>query len=209
MVEGGDSVVIFGTKSNIIHLTFNKTWLMVGTFSVVPPQFSHLCTIQCEIRNTFVPLIFCLMPSKTIDMYNIFLSILRYELNVTGPDTLITDFEIAPYISFNQTFPNTTIFTCLFHFSQIIWRKIQSLGFSKLFKSNTLFNFHVRLIMALAFVPEKEISLLSSKLFPFFERENGCKEIFLLYEWFHTKFIDTNRTTINHNPEVGQFTIEF
>ncbi|KAF7689907.1 hypothetical protein CDIK_2767 [Cucumispora dikerogammari] len=153
MVEGGDGVVIFGTKSNLIHLTFNKTWLMDGTFSVVPPQFSQLCTIQCEICNTFVSLVFCLMPSKTIDMYNLFLTLLRNDLNVLGPDTLIIDFEDAPYIFFNQTFSNTSSFPCVFLFSQIIWRKIRSLGFFKLFKSNTLFNFHARLIMALAFVP--------------------------------------------------------
>lgn len=197
-----EKIVIFGTETNMIHLNNNKIWLFDGTFSVVPSIFSQLVTIQCEIRGEYIPLIYCLMPSKSFNAYLSFLKILSEKYDLKAPDYLILDFEAASFNSFKTIFPRTKIYTCLFHFSQIIWRKIQSLGYTSIYNSNSCFNFQVRLIMALAFVPSNDIQAMGDKLLNYFERENSCENTYVLFQWFKKKFINAETCSINHRPEV-------
>jgi hypothetical protein len=118
------------------------------------------------------------------------------------PENLIIDFEIASFVSFKKYFQKTKINTCLFHFTQLSWRKIQSLGFSKLYKSISRFNFTFRLILSLAFVPHIEIFNKSKLLNSYFERENCGNEIFVFFDWFKRKFIYEDTCVVNHKPEI-------
>ncbi|KAG0436222.1 hypothetical protein DMUE_4329 [Dictyocoela muelleri] len=57
-------IIIFGTKSNILHLSHNNIWLEDGTFKSCPANFEQLFTIQCKIRQRYLPLLFCFMKKR-------------------------------------------------------------------------------------------------------------------------------------------------
>jgi hypothetical protein len=47
---------------------------------------------------------------------------------------------------------------CLFHFSQCVWRHVQSNGLSNKYKEDDLFRLNIRKLIALAFVPTSDVA---------------------------------------------------
>lgn len=88
----------------------------------------------------------------------------------------------------------------MFHLSQLFWRKVQAFGFVEQYKTIYNFRFNLKLILALAFAPEKNIVLLSDLLYNYFERENVDKNIFIMFNWFKEHFVGTLNFT-NHHPK--------
>jgi hypothetical protein len=43
------------------------------------------------------------------------------------------DFEQAPIVAYHEIFEETKLNGCIFHLSQLIWRKVQSCGFVGLY----------------------------------------------------------------------------
>lgn len=124
-----EKLIILGSKSNLQFLSQAKCWLMDGTFHVVPSIFRQLFTIQGKIDSETVPLIYCLMSSKSKLAYDEFFFNLHriaceFSINL-NPDRIISDFEIASVSSAKQFFPDAHYQGCLFHFGKIIWRRIQ------------------------------------------------------------------------------------
>ena len=69
----------------------------------------------------------------------------------------MVDFEIAVLNAIDTSFPGTNKKGCLFHFSQAIFRKIQSLGLQNRYKDDENFAHKVRMLAALAFVPLPDV----------------------------------------------------
>lgn len=197
-----EKMIIFGTLSNLIHLGNSSVWLIDSTFSVVPSTFYQLCTIQCVIRGDYIPLVFCLMPSKSTKTYDHFFKILSEKYMVKWPDYLIIDFELATFISFSKIFPLTNINTCLFHFGQILWKRLQTMGYIHLYKKCSKFTFHFKMILSLVFVPHNDIFIMFKKLSEFFEREETAEEIIYFFNWFGKHFIDFDSCLNNHRPVI-------
>jgi hypothetical protein len=74
------------------------------------------------------------------------------ELTGHSPSNIITDFELAFMKILKLVYPNAHQTGCLFHFGQCIWRKIQSLGLSVMYNSDSKFKYAIRLFLNLAFV---------------------------------------------------------
>lgn len=70
------------------------------------------------------------------------------------PRLIIIDYELPVLNVPKYLFVTSRISACFFPFSQIICRKIQSTNFIVVYKSNPTFNLHLKMIIALAFVPE-------------------------------------------------------
>ena len=66
------------------------------------------------------------------------------------------DFERAAINAFEEAFLGV-VSGCFFHFSQNIYRKIQSLGFTIQYMENPDFALYMRMLPSLAFVPENEV----------------------------------------------------
>ena len=49
------------------------------------------------------------------------------------------------------------IIGCLFHFSQALWRQVQSNGLSTKYKEDEYFRLNVKKLIALAFVPVEDV----------------------------------------------------
>jgi hypothetical protein len=65
-----------------------------------------------------------------------FFSFILQNIDNAAPESIIVDFEIGLYTYLCETFLDTKLYGCLFNFSQIIWRKIQNLGFATLYTNN-------------------------------------------------------------------------
>lgn len=86
----------------------------------------------------------------------IFDQLLKLEPDL-NPTDITLDFEMAVMKSLAERFPNTQIHGCFFHFTQSIWRHIQSIGLQVPYVADEDFAFEIRLLISLAFVPEANV----------------------------------------------------
>ncbi|XP_054082609.1 uncharacterized protein LOC128920127 [Zeugodacus cucurbitae] len=124
----GEKNIIMGTTSSLKELERSHCWVMDGTFFVVPKVFRQLFTIQGLIDGQFVPLVLCLMSKKSKQAYTEFFHQL-FKLGLAQninlhPQRIITDFERTVSSAAKEYFPDARYNGCLFHFSQIIWRRV-------------------------------------------------------------------------------------
>lgn len=125
-----------------------------------------------------MPLIHVLASDKSEETYNlIFRAILHLEPNI-NPTDVMTDFEMAVINAVRTNFPLAEHHGCLFHFSQSVWRHIQSVGLQTVYNEDAEFAFQLRLLIALAFLPSGAIvdaykELVSTE---FFDGGNEHKE---------------------------------
>ena len=73
-----------------------------------------------------------------------------------NPSYLMLDFERAAINAFEEEFL-AVLSGCFFHFSQNIYRKIQSLGLTNQYMEDPGFALYMRLLPSLAFVSENEV----------------------------------------------------
>lgn len=96
-------VIIFCQPNHAKLLCESETVLMDGTFSIVSKLFYQLYTIHglvSRINNETMPLVYCLMTSKSSDAYRLLFTTLKsvfkekydYEFD---PTSFLIDFEIA------------------------------------------------------------------------------------------------------------------
>ncbi|KAG0442008.1 hypothetical protein DMUE_0619 [Dictyocoela muelleri] len=75
-----------------------------------------------------------------------------------------SDFEISIVKAASNIFPSAKFFGCNFHFSQIIWRKIQDLNLVVAYKNNENFRKFVSYLLLLSYVPVQNIDYEYQKL---------------------------------------------
>ena len=70
---------------------------MDGTFQIAPRLFYQVFTIHVFKHGQRFPLVYCLLPGKSRDMYNRCISILKEEAQDNGlqlhPHEIVLDFE--------------------------------------------------------------------------------------------------------------------
>ena len=67
------------------------------------------------------------------------------------------DFERAALNSVRQVYPNTQFKGCFYHFSSNIWKHIQNLGLQNHYQDDENFALWLRMLSALAFVPQNDV----------------------------------------------------
>lgn len=134
------NIVIFSTKRNLEFLSSCSTIFLDGTFQSVPKLFEQLFTIHGFKYSTYVPLVFCLLPSKTIDTYEV---AFRHIVNETidlglhfEPMELFADYEEAIHKAARRVWPAVSVQGCRFHLGQCWWRRIQKLGLTSEYKDS-------------------------------------------------------------------------
>ena len=104
-----------------------------------------------------IPCVYVFLPNKTQISYT---QALRQISNLHPnlfPRTILIDFELAIKNSLEAVFPGVLVKGCYFHFTRNIWRKIQASGLQEQYQEDVNFVTEVRMIAALAFVPEIDV----------------------------------------------------
>lgn len=73
------------------------------------------------------------------------------------PEKIITDFECSAIKAFTTTFNGVNVTGCFFHLSQCIWRRVQAENLTSMYESSIEFSLWIRMILATAFVPIKDV----------------------------------------------------
>ena len=155
-----DRILIFSTRKNLQLLAQCRNWFSDGTFKVVPPLFDQLYTIHAIQHNKVTPFVFILMPNRRESSYERVFEALKNLEPSLNPDSIMTDFERAAMNAFNSSFPSSNQRGCFFHFSQCIWRKIQSSEcheIQKRYNDDPDFALQIKMLAALAFVPPNDV----------------------------------------------------
>ncbi|XP_053957836.1 uncharacterized protein LOC128862995 [Anastrepha ludens] len=93
-------------------------------------------------------------------------------------------------------FPNTDLRGCFFHFSQIIWRKVQKERLVKKYGNSEIFSLQLRMLKSLAFVPSDEISEYYNSLCSIFDDYGMLK----IANWFVKNYIGKFDEPPTHHP---------
>ena len=130
LVRSVDNIHVLATDQNLELLADAEEWYMDGTFMVTPRLFHQVYIIHAFKHGQQFPLVYyCLLPGKTQEVYEVF-SILAEEMDYLHAQPCIVrataDFEIALINAIKGQFPAVTFKGCFFHFSQAVWRKVQS-----------------------------------------------------------------------------------
>lgn len=146
-------------------LALAKFWLSDGTFRTLPTLLYQLYSIHASVgsknNSQICPLVFALMNKKSQQAYELLFNGLieicdEIEI-VLDPGIIITDFELAAMNAFTVCFPNAKGKCCLFHWGQIVWRKIRDEGLATEYGKNLEFAVFMRQLVALAFLTPSEI----------------------------------------------------
>lgn len=104
-----------------------------------------------------MPLLYILCCNKNQATYEeIFRNILRLEPDIK-PTNIMIDFERASINAIVTFFDSSQLNGCFFHFTQSVWRQIQSAGLQSKYSSDSSFAHNFRMVLALAFVPPEDV----------------------------------------------------
>ncbi|XP_060867196.1 uncharacterized protein LOC132942645 [Metopolophium dirhodum] len=187
--EDPQRLLIFSTKENLELLTTCDHWYADGTFSSSPPLFSQIYTIHGAKFSTCLPLVYALLPNKTQATYTKFRTALKVLNSSLKPSTLMIDFEKAVQKSVNEVFPECLVRGCYFHFSQSIWRHIQSSSLQQRYMNDAEFALEIRQIAALAFIPEEAVENAFKTLIESEFYENNGPELAPLLNYFEDTWL--------------------
>ena len=152
VLHESEDLVVLSTGRNLQLLATKQNWLGDGTFDSAPLGF-QLYTIHVMLDETHtVPLVYCLAKQKNQATYDKIFRILKQERTDLNPTSFTIDYERAAMNSIVSNFPQTTIYGCLFHFGQCLWREIQRCGLQSWYNApdNALI---VKSFFALSFIP--------------------------------------------------------
>ncbi len=147
-------LIMFGTDQALNLLRQSDHWFGDGTFSVSPAIFYQVYTIHSMCNGKVVPCVFSLLPNKTEATYDRLFTEIRNNMNGHAPTDMMFDFERAAFNAISQVFPGIDPTCCFFHLCKNIFKHIQRNGLADLYEIDDEFSLLMRMIAALAFVPE-------------------------------------------------------
>lgn len=191
-INSHNRYVIFYSQNLITFFDKSMNILIDGTFWSVPNNFEQLLTISFNLFGKFFPLIFVLMQKKSEIAYDEIFNKLKKLCDIKV-ENIIIDFELALKNAISNNFPSTNVFGCSFHYGQMIWRAIQSLGLNNAYRNDKTFKKTIKNIINLSFVPPNSVKKEYERLM------NNCSEEFKILAknfilYFTKNFIGTEST---------------
>lgn len=159
----GNRILVFGGEISENLLIKGKIFFFDGTFKSSPKQFYQLYTIHVDwgssdSETNVHPVLFVFLPNKKETTYiDLLLQLKEYYLEWT-PEMIKLDFEAAVINACEKILPNTRLSGCNFHFNQCLWRKIQSLGLTELYREDPEIRKVCRMFSALAYLPLEDVA---------------------------------------------------
>ncbi|KAJ8682155.1 hypothetical protein QAD02_017947 [Eretmocerus hayati] len=146
-------------------------------FSVSPAIFTQVFTVlglvkkargnqrnaSLETSGVALPFVYALLSSKATEQYEkvfgaIQVAADQHNIQNCAPTRILSDSEMAIINASKSMLPGVPIKCCFFHFSQALYRKIQSLGLQEEYctRESTIRE-RVQMIMGLAYVPVDDV----------------------------------------------------
>ena len=94
------------------------------------------------------------------ELLGLVVELIQVELNKTpSPNYVLSDFELSFMKALKKVFPNTQTFGCLFHFGQMVWRRVQKYGLQSSLSQakNVDLRSNLHSLIALAFFPVADV----------------------------------------------------
>ncbi len=185
--------LIFATEQMLALLSKSRTWYMDGTFSLVKKPFMQLYSIHVFIKNgeftKQVPVMFSLMSSKRqVDYEAVFRKINDIVSRAVRVHEFVLDFEQAVWQAIRTVFPNAVVQGCAFHWSQAVWRKMQSLGLQVPYRENRSVHKHCRRVLGLPLIPADQIRNVFNRMM----RHLRSQQLIDLYDYIDTNWVQSN-----------------
>ncbi|KAL2089322.1 hypothetical protein ACEWY4_014010 [Coilia grayii] len=150
----GDVIV----EANLLRLRSADTVYMDATFKSCPRPYSQIFTVLGDVHGFVVPVVHMLMSQRTIGHYREALRCIkdttrRASGHTWRPQKVVCDFEQALVAAVETELPRARVCGCFFHFTQALWRRVQSLGLAPAFRDDRRLKEVIRKVMALGHLP--------------------------------------------------------
>ena len=160
--------ILLCTEHQLQLLSNAKTWYFDATFKVVKKPFYQLFSVNAFVRHDDslkqLPLALCLMSRRLKEDYVAVLQRIVDLLPNHRVQRCFLDFEKAEWQSIRHVLPEVERRGCAFHFTQAVWRKIQTLGLQGAYTSDDGTYKLLRKLMALCYLPEQHIPAIFRRL---------------------------------------------
>jgi len=153
-----EKILCSSTISSRQTMTECSEFFCDGTFKSCCRQFAQLYTIHGDIGSTskstnIIPLMYVLLPNKLESTYVRLFELIKKYIPLWKPEKIKIDYEMAAIQAIRKILPEVTLKGCNFHFNQCLWRKVQDIGLSQMYKENEEIRNHVRMCAALSHLP--------------------------------------------------------
>lgn len=146
-----------------------------GTFFTCPRLFHQIFIIFANFRGKHFPIIFTLMQSRTKVHYCALIDKIVSLVPTFNPMNLMSDFEQASIMAFQEKFPGIQASGCLFHFKQANMKKLASLGLKVKYQSDSHFKQYIDLLLSIPHLPANLIPSTASSILSVEFPELGAK----------------------------------
>lgn len=193
--EDEKRMIIFGTMENLHLLGRHAHWFVDGTFAIAPLIFYQVFTVHSLINNKAVPLVYVLLCDKTEETYRRVFDKIKEITHSVKPLSIMSDFEKACQNAIRSSYPESQLVGCLFHLGQCMWRKVQDLNLTDSYRDDENFRMHVKMLLALSFVPVADV------INAFEQLTDECPDEFQpLVDYWEDNYIGRKRRTHRANP---------
>jgi len=183
-------IIVYSCLTNLKALSTATALYIDGTFQYCPKFYFQLLTILGLLNGHYVPLVFCLLPSKEQATYTLCFEALCDICTCHGlvlqPRRVVTDLEVGLQNACKTAWPCASVLACRFHLCQAWWRKIQKLHLVKDYSSDSEIGKCLKLFFGLPFLRAsdvencyKEYLAQSFKEYP--KIRHFCKYMFSTY----------------------------
>lgn len=161
----------------------------------------------------YIPLIYVLTTNRKESTYSdVFGKLLELEPAIK-PIRAMVDFELAAINAINQNFENTIVSGCFFHLTQNVWKNIQKVGLQTRYNNHVEFAVNLRMIAALAFVPENDVvkayeAVVSTNFWLDSNANDANAEKQTLLNYFEQNYIGTMGRTQGQDRRTARFPIK-
>ena len=151
--------------------------------------------IHALVDKSAVPLVYVLMVDKSEKSYlRVFQKLRELRPNL-NPLSVMSDYEKASQNAISHVFPNTQLIGCLFHLGQSLWKKVQSLHLDNLYRDDENIRIHIRMLLALSFVPLQDVPLAFETL-----ADDSPQEIVALLDYWEDNYVGRQRRNKRAQP---------
>ncbi|KAG0433544.1 hypothetical protein DMUE_5404, partial [Dictyocoela muelleri] len=98
-IDDPERVIIFTTKTYLLHLENSNKWNCGGTFYSCPKNFQQLYVIMARVKSIDVPLVYAFMKNKSKSSYYKLFNYIKNNINDKYPEFIIIDFEMAAFLA--------------------------------------------------------------------------------------------------------------